>query len=634
MDKRKGIIITVFLLLLVGTGTFVFANPSDELEGNERVIDNSGSSNRGGATTSTSTPRPSSTPVMGNDEDMENSTLDPVIPNIGNNPAQNRNNQGGTAQNNDANSQTGVTTPSEVPKIDNNQEEQKIIESVTSLVEQLSYLTSNAKSKNDITSARDLLENEQLLSQINDLKDEAKKQEILHILDEISKILDDETSPVVTGITNKQITNKPVSVTVEDQNNVTVWLDGVKTTLEDLKNIIAEGTHELVIIDEAYNETRITFTIDKTAPTASISYSNQNLTNQDVVVQLINPSEEITIVNNHGASTYTFTKNGTFAFIIEDKAGNQATIKANVHNIDKDAPEMVDLGILNSTALELQKNVAIANKDDVVTVFVSFKEKLANNPKVLLNDTILLEATLEKEENGNYIYTASKPINDTEFQDGIITIQVSDYSDEAGNIGKTLTNADIHNDTYKSVEVVLVPGFEFTDEGSFSDSQIIIKEPEYDHMEICPAAAFGYCFTITEKEYNVPMIGTYTFKLYDKDNNLLKEVEMTYDNVAPTIKAHDENGKNITDKNVLHDSVSIEISGFDDELSFVRVYKDGNEIDSKIYEKYDYSDYKNTFIVGGSYKVVAVDRAGNESVVEFTISNKSALSGSGVGNSN
>ena len=78
--------------------------------------------------------------------------------------------------------------------------------------------------------------------------------------------------------------------------------------------------------------------IDKINPTAQINYSTEALTNKDVIVTLVNASEEITITNNNGNNSYTFTDNGTFTFEFVDKAGNTGTAIAEVTWIDKTAP--------------------------------------------------------------------------------------------------------------------------------------------------------------------------------------------------------------------------------------------------------------------------------------------------------
>ncbi len=41
MDKKKGIILAVVIILLIGLGTFVFANPSERLDENNNDVNNS-----------------------------------------------------------------------------------------------------------------------------------------------------------------------------------------------------------------------------------------------------------------------------------------------------------------------------------------------------------------------------------------------------------------------------------------------------------------------------------------------------------------------------------------------------------------------------------------------------------------
>ena len=75
--------------------------------------------------------------------------------------------------------------------------------------------------------------------------------------------------------------------------------------------------------------------IDKTAPTAEISYSTKEPANK-VVAKLVNESEQIIVTNNGTSREYTFTENGEFTFEFEDLAGNKSTAVAKVDWINKD----------------------------------------------------------------------------------------------------------------------------------------------------------------------------------------------------------------------------------------------------------------------------------------------------------
>ncbi|NRF94401.1 hypothetical protein HQN89_26160 [Paenibacillus frigoriresistens] len=76
--------------------------------------------------------------------------------------------------------------------------------------------------------------------------------------------------------------------------------------------------------------------IDKTALTATVSYSKIGLTNQDVVAT-ITPSEPVTIMNNDETTSNALTENGIFTFQFVDAAGNTGSAAATVANIDKTA---------------------------------------------------------------------------------------------------------------------------------------------------------------------------------------------------------------------------------------------------------------------------------------------------------
>jgi len=76
-----------------------------------------------------------------------------------------------------------------------------------------------------------------------------------------------------------------------------------------------------------------TFTVEATPPTATVEYSTLAATSRNVVATLV-PSEAVTVTNNNGATTYTFTDNGVFTFEFADAAGNTGSATATVSNID------------------------------------------------------------------------------------------------------------------------------------------------------------------------------------------------------------------------------------------------------------------------------------------------------------
>ncbi|MDQ0871556.1 pectin methylesterase-like acyl-CoA thioesterase/lysophospholipase L1-like esterase [Paenibacillus sp. V4I3] len=105
--------------------------------------------------------------------------------------------------------------------------------------------------------------------------------------------------------------------------------------------------------------------IDNVAPTATVGYSTTAPTNQDVVAT-ITPSEAVTVINNGGSTSYTFTANGSFTFEFMDAAGNKGSVEAAVYNIDKIAPTATVA--YSTTAPTNQAVVATITPSEAVTV--------------------------------------------------------------------------------------------------------------------------------------------------------------------------------------------------------------------------------------------------------------------------
>ncbi|WP_248930532.1 hypothetical protein [Paenibacillus hamazuiensis] len=80
--------------------------------------------------------------------------------------------------------------------------------------------------------------------------------------------------------------------------------------------------------------------VDRFPPEASYELLTTEPTSGNVTVRLTDFSEPLKITNNNGHATYTFTKNDSFGFDIEDEAGNTNTVTAKVYNIDKQPPRV------------------------------------------------------------------------------------------------------------------------------------------------------------------------------------------------------------------------------------------------------------------------------------------------------
>jgi len=119
------------------------------------------------------------------------------------------------------------------------------------------------------------------------------------------------------------------------------------------------GSHSFCLQDSFGNQAEITAIvtwIDKQLPAPVFNYSEHGLTNLNVSCRItFNTAsgneaadhDQITILNNNGSDTYTFTENGAFTFEYEDQFGNTGTAEAKVDIIDKTSP-VIDVAFDNT----------------------------------------------------------------------------------------------------------------------------------------------------------------------------------------------------------------------------------------------------------------------------------------------
>ena len=147
----------------------------------------------------------------------------------------------------------------------------------------------------------------------------------------------EEIIPTINYRINAPTGKTETAIITFNKANVTITNNNGKNTYRFEDN----GEFTFEFIDEAGNRGTATAKvdwIDKEVPTAELHYDRTIGTKEPVTVTLINPSKEITITNNGGKNTYTFTKNGKFVFEYEDKAGNLGETMAEVTWIDNEAP--------------------------------------------------------------------------------------------------------------------------------------------------------------------------------------------------------------------------------------------------------------------------------------------------------
>ncbi len=215
-------------------------------------------------------------------------------------------------------------------------------------------------------------------------------------LAEVSWIDKEVPVPTITYSTTNP-TNGDVTATITfDKQNVTVEGGNTHTFTEN-------GEYEFRFVGPSGNRgtaKAVVNWIDKASPVATITYNPETSTNGDVVATITFNEENVTITNNDGNNTYTFTENSEFMFEYRDKAGNTGSKLAKVTWIDKED--------LNAT---ISYNINELTNQDVIAS-ISFNKE---------NVTVEGGNTHTFTENGEYTF---------------------EYIDSAGNRGSKLARVD------------------------------------------------------------------------------------------------------------------------------------------------------------------------------------------------
>ena len=193
-----------------------------------------------------------------------------------------------------------------------------------------------------------------------------------------------------------------------------------------LTNCVLDNTGNNIIIDlnsENLQVAQVTINGGKAFRTvltiviplvSKIEYSvpSETLTNQDVTATITFNRSKVTISNNDGKDTYTFTQNGEFTFEYFDEYGIQGTATVVVNNIDKEAPTIT--GVENGKIYKKSVTPVIQDKN---LKSVTLTKDGVNVEDYLSGDTI--------EEIGQYILTAVDIVDNTQ----TVSFEIQEPSD-------------------------------------------------------------------------------------------------------------------------------------------------------------------------------------------------------------
>ena len=243
MDKKKIALIVVVLFLLIGLGSFVFANPDQDNNLEGPGVSEDGGNGDGEVIDGT---EPTTTPEEENDDSA--TETDPIT------TYGNGSNGTGTGAGN--NGTTGGVGNTDMSQYDD----------ARRIIEELENRVNAMQNKDDSNDAVDYRTDTDIIDMVNNLPDGTVKDELKDRLDAINKVLDDTTAPVITGINNNDVTKENVTINVTDDNDVTITatLDGEE--IEFTTPLTEEGHYVVTVTDKNFNTTTVEFTIDKTAP--------------------------------------------------------------------------------------------------------------------------------------------------------------------------------------------------------------------------------------------------------------------------------------------------------------------------------------------------------------------------------
>ncbi|RKO61785.1 Ig-like domain repeat protein [Caldibacillus debilis] len=244
-----------------------------------------------------------------------------------------------------------------------------------------------------------------------------------------------ETSYSPTGWTNGNVTIvlKNINDTGGSGYDKTRLPDGTYTTNTNVSYTVSDnGSYQFTVYDKAGNSTTKTViisNIDKVKPTAIVSYSTTLPTNGNVVVTVKAEDDRSgvesillpdgTLVVGDQVS-YTVSANGTYDFVVTDKAGNQTVVKAVVSNIDKTPP-----------TLTLTANpTAWTNKP--ITITASASDAGGIDRIVLPDGTVVRQTTasITVTQNGTYTFEAYDKVGNRTVK----SITISNYDGDRPSV--------------------------------------------------------------------------------------------------------------------------------------------------------------------------------------------------------
>lgn len=337
---------------------------------------------------------------------------------------------------------------------------------ILKIIESLETMLEKASSTLDIAEARDFYqENKTILTQIPELKEDVRKRVEESLNDKILPILEDTQAPIISGITENDIVNQTSNIHITDETKIKIYLNQKETTLEQIKNLSQDGRYEILVVDEAFHESSLSFTLDTTLPVVTNvkiekkDSSSHYAKHSDVIVVRMDANEKLQTnpyvslgekvyetksVDNTNQYEVEIPLEKTLSLVSNEKititisnvvdlAGNNQ--KEFTTTGENDTYVIYDDIVATVTNLEVfssNVNPYFAKLNDEITLSFTVSEPLQEIPKIQIfgKEYLADEKALEQ---GTTSYQVHFIVNES-MPEGPVLFSVSNIVDRAGNV--------------------------------------------------------------------------------------------------------------------------------------------------------------------------------------------------------
>ena len=359
-----------------------------------------------------------------------------------------------------------IPTESQDSSSSNLDESYSLESEILKIIESLETMLEKASSTLDIERSRDFYqENKTILTQIPELKEDVRKRVEESLNDKILPILEDTQAPKISGITENDIVNQTSNIHITDETKIKIYLNQKETTLEQIKNLSQDGRYEILVVDEAFHESSLSFTLDTTLPVVTNvkiekkDSSSHYAKHSDVIVVRMDANEKLQ-TNPYvslGEKVYeTKSVDNTNQYEVEIPLEKKLSLVSNekititISNVvdlagnnqkeftttgENDTYVIYDDIVATVTNLEVfssNVNPYFAKLNDEITLSFTVSEPLQEIPKIQIfgKEYLADEKALEQ---GTTSYQVHFIVNES-MPEGPVLFSISNIVDRAGNV--------------------------------------------------------------------------------------------------------------------------------------------------------------------------------------------------------